>query len=143
MGRDPFGRVYSAFAAISIHSPRMGRDVENVGDVGLAIISIHSPRMGRDRTIRRIIRPGKNFNPLSPHGERQEICSAGFLCKKFQSTLPAWGETGTWVDLDGNVRISIHSPRMGRDFRLFRRFGQLLLFQSTLPAWGETCPWFW
>ena len=34
---------------------------------------------------------------------------------KFQSTLPAWGET---VDSNGQkrkIRISIHSPRMGRD----------------------------
>ena len=35
--------------------------------------------------------------------------------RRFQSTLPAWGETdrGT-TDID-KIRISIHSPRMGRD----------------------------
>ena len=33
-------------------------------------ISIHSPRMGRDVTLRRLRPRRRNFNPLSPHGER-------------------------------------------------------------------------
>ena len=37
-------------------------------------------------------------------------------------------------------RISIHSPRMGRDrkFCLFFVASKVYTFQSTLPAWGET-----
>ena len=56
-------------------------------------ISIHSPRMGRDRF----------FAMRFP------------LFVKFQSTLPAWGETEWYKYLTGSTPISIHSPRMGRD----------------------------
>ena len=78
---------------ISIHSPRMGRD--KMADVvnNLDIISIHSPRMGRDT------RGCLNFKP---------VC-------RFQSTLPAWGETSRGKGQGTTTRISIHSPRMGRD----------------------------
>ena len=78
----------------------------------------------------------------------------------FQSTLPAWGETyyNNYSALVG--RISIHSPRMGRDRadtlgaghdphfnplsphgerpKLATFWGASRQFQSTLPAWGET-----
>ena len=39
----------------------------------------------------------------------------------FQSTLPAWGETyvATLKELQ-EMKISIHSPRMGRDARKIR-----------------------
>ena len=33
----------------------------------------------------------------------------------FQSTLPAWGETDCVIKAVHDIRISIHSPRMGRD----------------------------
>ena len=33
----------------------------------------------------------------------------------FQSTLPAWGETWLRRMPSTSARISIHSPRMGRD----------------------------
>ena len=88
--------------------------------------------------------PGHDFNPLSPHGERPEVFES-------RATLE---------------RISIHSPRMGRDgldilrqHHGGRNFNPLSphgerptpsrastcctkAFQSTLPAWGETtgCP---
>ena len=44
------------------------------------------------------------------------------LQRKFQSTLPAWGETmvpQVWYVVQG---ISIHSPRMGRDAVRFPLF---------------------
>ena len=78
-------------------------------------ISIHSPRMGRDRTIRRIIRPGKNFNPLSPHGERRDVGLAIELMVDFNPLSP-----------HGERHATTESKMT------------LLQFQSTLPAWGET-----
>ena len=103
------------------------------------LISIHSPRMGRDRGGRYRQVRGRDFNPLSPHGERRGMGKPMPLSFnfnplsphgerpyprpplswrwRFQSTLPAWGET----PLEGGGRmttiISIHSPRMGRDPR--------------------------
>ena len=57
----------------------------------------------------------------------------------FQSTLPAWGETGKTPDQLRRMAISIHSPRMGRDHPRGGKWSPEALFQSTLPAWGETC----
>ena len=71
MGRDQSCRQSGYAEAISIHSPRMGRDCECVLLVPRgADISIHSPRMGRDGQGGGDDRPGSDFNPLSPHGER-------------------------------------------------------------------------
>ena len=79
-----------------------------------------------------------HFNPLSPHGERRRACAGVHLAVQFQSTLPAWGETPLGSVSTLAQRISIHSPRMGRD----RTVGPVQIpaapFQSTLPAWGET-----
>ena len=152
--------VLSAAPAISIHSPRMGRDPSSPG---------------------RSLQP-RNFNPLSPHGERPRRPATPNLRRRFQSTLPAWGETRfcttcrciqqisihsprmgrdvSMLLMAQGMTISIHSPRMGRDGQSSFQFGRdrhfnplsphgerLLIgmsiaglepFQSTLPAWGET-----
>ena len=146
--------------AISIHSPRMGRDLAVSRWEHGQRISIHSPRMGRDlyqpgqrdgrsdfnplsphgerHQCRWSDRKGINFNPLSPHGERrpfrrppprradfnplsphgERLAGAPESCGsvKFQSTLPAWGETIGQRFGRLLVLISIHSPRMGRDW---------------------------
>ena len=56
-----------------------------------------------------------DFNPLSPHGERRCAVVVSDIRDKFQSTLPAWGETKASAERRGIAEISIHSPRMGRD----------------------------
>ena len=38
--------------------------------------------------------PACYFNPLSPHGERLSAYDSATVIIPFQSTLPAWGETG-------------------------------------------------
>ena len=115
--RRPTWRGRKHGRAISIHSPRMGRDeakhviVIKLGMqfqstlpawgetqgvdrmIASIVISIHSPRMGRDR-----------------RWGRSALWQPGF-----QSTLPAWGETYYIVIDDEDDQISIHSPRMGRD----------------------------
>ena len=84
------------FRHISIHSPRMGRDPMLLPTRPIdSKISIHSPRMGRDPTDTMGLRLYKDFNPLSPHGERRR-------------------GIGKWMK---KAYISIHSPRMGRDRR--------------------------
>ena len=59
-----------AHIAISIHSPRMGRDSRGGEDMMEELISIHSPRMGRDPFPSGCSGCPDYFNPLSPHGER-------------------------------------------------------------------------
>ena len=79
---------------ISIHSPRAGRDCRYPNAPLITQISIHSPHTGRDRLV--------NAPIVSP--------------SLFQSTLPAWGETVIVTGGNRSRAISIHSPRMGRDF---------------------------
>ena len=79
------------------------------------IISIHSPRMGRDTAAVDGRTHSRYFNPLSPHGERQDGPKDRQRVCAFQSTLPAWGETQKNIDELNAKDISIHSPRMGRD----------------------------
>ena len=103
---------------ISIHSPRMGRDLQRILKHQRRVrISIHSPRMGRDVRLPTSCAGWRNFNPLSPHGERL-LAQMDLQCaRQFQSTLPAWGETGSPCTVAYGVGISIHSPRMGRDVK--------------------------
>ena len=94
--------------------------------------------MGRDTIAQRCIIMRINFNPLSPHGERRRVFNFDKRGHRFQSTLPAWGET-VYVTLPQNYQwISIHSPRMGRDTGNLAGAANNFIFQSTLPAWGET-----
>ncbi len=111
---------------ISIHSPRMGRDAVAVVIAAAIVISIHSPRMGRDCTNTPKCPCIRYFNPLSPHGERHILDKYEATKSIFQSTLPAWGETTTRSTMPDSPKISIHSPRMGRDL-------------SSRPARGICC----
>ena len=74
-------------------------------------LSPHGERHGGDVMADRI----ENFNPLSPHGERRKHRRELIFMPKFQSTLPAWGETFLLYNIPNKYNISIHSPRMGRD----------------------------
>ena len=56
-------------------------------------ISIHAPRMGSDYMRKKLLISPNDFNPRSPHGERQVEIKRAFIL-----TL-----------------ISIHAPRMGSD----------------------------
>ena len=96
-------------------SPHGERPVADVLDVLELYISIHSPRMGRDPPASTYLQPSPNFNPLSPHGERPKRSFTPTTARTFQSTLPAWGETLQICFVVMDQKISIHSPRMGRD----------------------------
>ena len=56
-----------------------------------------------------------DFNPRSPHGERQNSWLFYPRNNGFQSTLPAWGATIHPAAAAVQVEISIHAPRMGSD----------------------------
>ena len=55
--------------------PAWGETVVAVHGVCHRIISIHSPRMGRDCNSGSIPTSRRDFNPLSPHGERRKVCA--------------------------------------------------------------------
>ena len=60
---------------ISIHAPRTGSDGGLDCFHLLLGISIHAPRTGSDSSGDYRVRNGRNFNPRSPHGERQTLKS--------------------------------------------------------------------
>ena len=73
------------------------------------------PAWGETKRGRNARERGVNFNPLSPHGERRWWTARPHWSTSFQSTLPAWGETDGVMRIAKVQKISIHSPRMGRD----------------------------
>ena len=101
-----------------------------------------------------------DFNPRSPHGERQngylpsnmmaifqstlpargatlDVCTL-VVSLEFQSTLPARGATNSY-EVEANCKgISIHAPRTGSDNYWYDKLQKINLFQSTLPARGAT-----
>ena len=139
-GARPLLGVASALCcAISIHAPRMGRDVQHACFVYEFAISIHAPRMGRDvyntadylrdclfQSTRPVWGatavgavnsvPHVDFNPRAPYGAR--LCD---LC-------------GYWI-----VR-RYFNPRAPYGARLPRRKSIKAgdAFQSTRPVWGAT-----
>ncbi len=102
--------------SISIHSPRMGRDLYRLASIPVTVAFQSTlPAWGEtEKPLQKVYR-ALYFNPLSPHGERRRCFALTYHCRKFQSTLPAWGETGGVCERLRAVKISIHSPRMGRD----------------------------
>ena len=111
-----YDELIAGAPAISIHAPRMGRDVSPAArslagdrfqstrpawgatsrDRGRGArrrISIHAPRMGRDGICDMIRCAAIYFNPRAPHGARPGVRWAESTARKFQSTRPAWGAT--------------------------------------------------
>ena len=118
--------------------PAWGATVEKEKAFIVTAISIHAPRMGSDHHDIEGVNGGANFNPRSPHGERQAILPTLALRTRFQSTLPAWGATAKLMTGRYGIPISIHAPRMGSDSGPSWQLPHSSRFQSTLPAWGAT-----
>ena len=91
-----FGEIL-LLRGISIHSPRVGRDVDSCyfGE-SKREISIHSPRVGRDALAERCRYRLILFQSTRPAwGETDRRWSEEAEIIEFQSTRPAWGETRT------------------------------------------------
>ena len=83
--------------------------------------------------------PPGNFNPRSPHGERQLQRRAEIAdVVVFQPTLPARGATIEYFALYLPHKISTHAPRTGSDTAYARQELEEMIFQPTLPARGAT-----
>ena len=97
---------------ISTHAPRTGSDPRGCRKpVRRVDISTHAPRTGSDtsRTLSRWLRR-QNFNPRSPHGERQGKHPNSLANLKFQPTLPARGATAQSNNsVDQNHRLCTKS----------------------------------
>ena len=148
--------------SISIHPPRVGRDVTNpepssggydfnppspCGEGPWTVwpsftpmlISIHPPRVGRDMYSSSSSQASRRFQSTLPvWGGTSAICRIVFIPLHFNQPSPC-GE-GPAVDLSPYRRggISIHPPRVGRDWSRMSFIERSSRFQSTLPVWGGT-----
>ena len=124
------------------------------------LISIHAPRVGRDLSTGCATTPSRNFNPRAPCGARPPVTFTGEANAQFQSTRPVWGATRPAVRPAQRSPISIHAPRVGRDAAWMvliphgqnfnprapcgarrghgRETVRRVIFQSTRPVWGAT-----
>ena len=101
--------------AISIHAPRVGRDLHIHAILLFHTISIHAPRVGRDHVRFAAHRSLQHFNPRAPCGARLYVSQTLTDEQKFQSTRPVWGATKESCPPIPYNKISIHAPRVGRD----------------------------
>ena len=102
---------------ISIHPPRVGRDLASALSICSPMrISIHPPRVGRDLPMLWGTRWMISFQSTLPVWGGTSHPSADFAqVFGFQSTLPVWGGTLLFSSLFQHPLISIHPPRVGRD----------------------------
>ena len=81
---------------ISIHAPRTGSDVISRSFLSVLQVDFNprSPHGERQKNLSKGHCVMRHFNPRSPHGERRKPVEQEFLNLLFQSTLPARGATG-------------------------------------------------
>ena len=101
-------------------------------------ISIHAPRTGSDGRLGGSPHRGVDFNPRSPHGERQVKARAVNQSKDISIHAPRTGSDQRGEDRHYYIRHfnprSPHGERRHHHLRL----GVYRRFQSTLPARGAT-----
>ena len=113
MGRDAGKPLFRIVLAISIHAPRVGRDLRRFRHHQRGRhISIHAPRVGRDP-------------------EKHDIIYSEAI---FQSTRPVWGATLYGRNIFADTAISIHAPRVGRDCQMCSRHLPLADFNPRAPC---------
>ena len=123
---------------ISIHAPRTGSDVMYGAPSTITPISIHAPRTGSDKIGYSYALLKNNFNPRSPHGERQTLFRLPESCNYFNPRSPHGERRNSYIYMP--LRILYFNPRSPHGERLIsnRDKPQTLKFQSTLPARGAT-----
>ena len=115
VGRDLIDEGVFAQAQVSIHAPHAGRDYRRDGTARDVPVSIHAPRVGRDAWPPFLHLRARGFNPRAPCGARHSCCLCYTRHSPFQSTRPVWGATCSFTSWSGSGRVSIHAPRVGRD----------------------------
>ena len=100
---------------ISTHAPRTGSDRKVSNQDGLSPdFNPRSPHGERQTTV--VAQSGNgDFNPRSPHGERLSEGAYVSNAALFQPTLPARGATILGEQVGGREEISTHAPRTGSD----------------------------
>ena len=137
-GGTGFRQVFSGQLVISIHPPRVGRDIQRVPDLALSQISIHPPRVGRDLGGFRGDAPVFPFQSTLPVWGGTVHDLVGRQAVLFQSTLPVWGGT-VRAHAVSKPHLHFNPPSPCGEGLLPDVFADVFIqFQSTLPVWGGT-----
>ena len=78
---------------------------------------------------------------ISIYSPRPQIAGTGHSHSKISIHSPRAGRDCRYPNAPLITQISIHSPHTGRDRLVNAPIVSPSLFQSTLPAWGETKAW--
>ena len=104
-------------------------------------ISIHAPRVGRDLVIRAAIALFIPFQSTRPvWGATMQHGTRHFWPHDFNPRAPCGARPAAPAEDYVTRKISIHAPRVGRDNRLATANLSAQIFQSTRPVWGATPP---
>ena len=107
--------------SVSIHAPHAGRDAaRGTCPMGTACFNPRAPCGARQDQAGCSVR-SECFNPRAPCGARHGLTRSSSTPKKFQSTRPMRGATGTMIVSLRCDKVSIHAPHAGRDRRYSRR----------------------
>ncbi len=133
-GRDEFSCAYR-YKPDMFQSTRpiRGATQTQLGPLGKPAVSIHAPRMGRDLGTFRNNAEFLGFNPRAPYGARPRHASGNWSRSEFQSTRPVWGATLIRRRCYREAIVSIHAPRMGRDTKRHQVPCRLWCFNPRAP----------
>ena len=96
--------------------PARGATASDSSSAGIPTISIHAPRTGSDQSRQPEPAAASNFNPRSPHGERQCRSESKVSSNKYFNPRSPHGERRVATAENGwHAIISIHAPRTGSD----------------------------
>ena len=114
-GATTTARARTRDAPISTHAPRTGSDMIISAISGTIAISTHAPRTGSDLLLVILVLADCDFNPRSPHGERQNQSSYATI-PPISTHAPRTGSDGMpLVQAYRDAPISTHAPRTGSD----------------------------
>ena len=122
---------------ISIHAPRTGSDQRGWRISPAQPISIHAPRTGSDPKTGLARTICGDFNPRSPHGERQGGFSVRTRPCHFNPRSPHGERRSPSAPDQSSCHFNPRSPH-GERHKLQVAFTNTHIFQSTLPARGAT-----
>ena len=123
VGRDIRTRSALCFLCVSIHAPRVGRDNPSTFARQRVRVSIHAPRVGRDAGGSEPF-SSRSVSIHAPRVGRDVLLKNQTSANQFQSTRPAWGATADVPARDCLQHVSIHAPRVGRDVLVLDGGGQ-------------------
>ena len=129
------GSFIAPFLSISIHTTRVGGDPYLDKRMEQRQISIHTTRVGGDYIIKPYQYSAIYFNPHHPCGWWLRTQNHwGFIVQNFNPHHPCgwWPDTRLFFFDDG--RISIHTTRVGGDFKVLQHLIFILYFNPHHPC---------